>query len=74
MINYLKTSLIETIITKMYHLFIRVLNLTTKLMSAIFKDQGEAVVMVKPPNIWYLNVHFTGHPDLKLRHVWCQKN
>ncbi len=34
-------------------------------MSAIFKDQGEEVVMVELPNIWYLwkalNVLFTGH-------------
>jgi len=36
-------------------------------MSAIFKDQGKIVVMVKP-NIWYLkalSVRFTGHPHCK---------
>jgi len=38
-------------------------------MLDIFKDQGEVVFMVKPPNIWYLsialNVLFTGHPEKK---------
>ncbi len=60
------------IITK-YFISIRVLHLITKLISAIFEDQGEGVVMVKLPNIWYLwkalNVLFTGHLDLKLLHV-----
>ncbi len=34
------------IITKYPHISIRVLDLITKLMSAIFKDQGAGVVMV----------------------------
>ncbi len=53
MTNNLKISQIQMIITKYYHISIRVLHLITKLMSAIFKDQGEGVV-VKHPIIWYL--------------------
>lgn len=41
-------------------------NIFTKLMSAILTDQGEGMVTVRFPNIWYLrkvlNVLFTGHP------------
>ncbi len=55
------------IITKYYHIAIRVLHLITKLMSVMFEDQGEGGVMVKLPNIWYLRkaptVLWTGHPD-----------
>jgi len=37
-----------SLIAKYYHISIRVINLITKIMSAIFKDHGEVVVMEKP--------------------------
>ncbi len=59
------------IIRKYYHITKRVLNLITKLMSDIFKDQQEAVVIVKLPNIWYLwkalNVLCIGYPEESYR-------
>ncbi len=52
---------------KILSYFHKVLNLITKLMSPIFKDQWEGVVKVKHPIIWYLwkalNVLCTGHLD-----------
>jgi len=51
--NNLKIFQIYMIITK-YYISIRVLNMITKLMSIICKDQGEGVVMLKPLNIWNL--------------------
>ncbi len=39
------------IISKYYHISIKSV---TKLISDVFEDQGEEVVMVKYPNIWYL--------------------
>ncbi len=51
---------------------------SVKLISDIFEDQGEGVVMVKHLIIWYLwkalNVLCTGHPDIKLWHVQSQRN
>ncbi len=39
------------IISKYYHISIKSV---TKLISDVFEDQGEGVVMVKYPSIWYL--------------------
>ncbi len=41
------------VITKYYHISIRMYNFITKLMSAIFKDQAEGVFMVKPNISWW---------------------
>jgi len=68
--NNLKIFQIYMIITK-YYISIRVLNMITKLMSIICKDQGEGVVMLKPLNIWNLCAQSSRS---RLRHVSCQRH